>query len=109
MDEFFWTCATKLSRYSREFNISTLGDNNRSEHILGDNIYEGITIATLNLLTEVVHPHLDTLNDHREDYNSCTVYSIIRENIRLTFIGYAKKSAGDFVARYQILKNIDYS
>ena len=105
MDHFFWKCAHELSRYSREYNITNLNDRNRSKHILGTNIYEGITIATLNLTTEEVHPHLDTLNDHREGYNSCTVYSIIRGDIRLSFIGYAKKSAGDFLRRYEIQKN----
>ena len=54
----------------------------------------------LDMSKEKVHPHVDSSkNDHRKSYNSCTVYSVIRENIRLSFIGYAKKSVGGFINR----------
>ena len=105
LDVFFWTCAFRLSLYSQEFNSTRLGDKFRTVHSSGYNIYEGITIAILDLSSEVVHPHLDSFNDYRTAYNCCTVYSVIRGDLRLTFIGYAKKSMGDFSKRLQEGKN----
>ena len=99
LDKFYPVCAEKLSIYSRKINGSRLGDQFGTKHSTGIKVYEGITIAMLDMSKEKVHPHVDSSNDHRENYNSCTVYSVIRENIRLSFIGYAKKSVGDFINR----------
>ena len=100
LDTHFWTCLLYLTHYSREINPSRFNDTIRSKHIYGDSMYEGITIAILNLDTDKVHPHLDSLNDYRTNYNSCTVLSYIKNNMRLSIIAYAKKSAGDFIDRY---------
>ena len=99
LNDFYKVCAEKLSIYSRQVDNGRLGDKFRTQHCQGVNIYEGITIAILDMIKEKVYPHVDSCNDHRDQYNSCTVYSVIRNNKRLSFIGYAKKSVGDFINR----------
>ena len=91
LDTHFWTCLLYLTHYSREINPTRFNDTIRSKHMYGGNMYEGITIAILNLDTDKVHPHLDSFNDSRNNYNSCTVLSYIKKDKRLSIIAHAKK------------------
>lgn len=99
LNDFYQVCAQKLSMYSRQVDNGRLCDKFRTNHCQGVHVYEGITIAILNMKHEKIYPHVDSSNDHRAHYNSCTVYSVIRNSTRLSFIGYAKKSVGDFISR----------